>query len=115
MKDTQIKLLATSLIENEIDKKIAERILKLQKRDLKKLLFYLKKQIDEKKVYVLSAEELDSNTVKELRKIFTGKEIVEETDKTAIGGLKIRQKDIILDMTIKNTIEQTIKKLENSL
>lgn len=112
MKDTYISALAKQLVEKTVDKKTAEAVLeRFSKQDLKKLLFYLKKELAQSKVYVSSVDKLDTETLKTLQSIFKEKEIVSVIDPNVFAGIKIQDNDMIFDFSIKDKIKRTIQSL----
>jgi F0F1-type ATP synthase delta subunit len=116
MKDTYISALAKQLVEKTVEKKIAEAVLeRLSKKDLKRLLFYLKKELAKKQVYVSSVDKLDSEILQTLQSIFKEKEIVSISDPDLFAGIRIQDNDMIYDFSIKDKIKRTIHLLTQTV
>lgn len=116
MKDTYISALAKQLVEKTVDKKTAEAVLeRLNKQDLKRLLFYLKKELAQRKVYVSSVDTLDTETLKTLQGIFQEKEVVSVIDPDLFAGVRIQDNDMIFDFSIKDKIKRTIHSLTQTV
>jgi len=115
MQSKDIKKLAHHTITGgAVNKAIAEFVLKnLSRADVKNYLFYLKKEIALRTVYVSSAQTLEVDDQKKLAEMFPGQDTRFETDNTLAAGIVIRTNDTIMDASLKGTIEATIEKLRN--
>lgn len=93
---------------------IQEFVLKyLGKQELKTFLAFYKNALNKKRIYVSSSDNLSADSLKMLKDIYTGKEIVELHDESLGAGLKIVNDDMVVDFTFKKYINDTIEKLKN--
>lgn len=86
---------------------------RLGKSELKAFLAFYKAALSKKRVYVTSAEELSSESVKMIKSIYNDKEIIEIKDESLGAGLKLVNDDMVIDFTFKKYINDTIVKLKN--
>jgi len=111
----KIKKLATiAASSNIIPEDIKSYVLTiLGKQELKSFLSYYKRELDKRRVYVTTTEEISSEMMKELKSIFKHKEIMTSIDPSVGGGLKLTEDDMIVDFTFKKYINDTIERLKN--
>lgn len=115
--DKDIQQLAELTIENgKVNAQVAEFVLtKLSKGDLKKYLANLKQIFNKNRVYVTISDASVTNLKKTLEEAFKGKEVIFTEDKTIGAGFKAQMGDTIIDMTMKNYLEETVDKLKETL
>ena len=68
--------------------------------------------MQKERAYVTSASGLSIESMQNLKELFRGKEIISEIDENVGAGIRVRQKDIIIDYTFKRYIDDTIEQLK---
>ncbi len=116
-KEELLKQLAAEIVQKgSLEKKLASELLaQFKKADLKKLLFFLKKELAKKQIYVTISEGEIEKLKKELATVFPRKEILVEKDPSLIGGIKVKNGDNVLDFSVKNRIKYTVQQLAKNL
>lgn len=117
MNNKQLRKLALMTLKNgKIDSDVAKYALsRLSKSELKQYLFYFKNIVAKNTIEIISDTPLLSTTKKQLEKVFHGKTLTFEEDKKLGGGLFVRIDDTILDLSVKNYIEESVIQLKNNL
>ncbi|RJQ25574.1 hypothetical protein C4577_05420 [Candidatus Parcubacteria bacterium] len=101
--------------EEEIDSIVINYILKiLSKTELRSLVNYLKIQASENKVYLKASIE-DKEIIKEVERIFKGKEIIFEKDQALGGGIIVKYKDDVIDLSLSGYINQLTSTLKENI
>lgn len=111
----KIKKLAQIAAEkSEVPKDIEKFVLtKMSKKELKDFLRYFRLELDRKRVYIVSSDEISKENMSILKKQYLDKEIIESLDQTIGGGIKIKDNDMVIDFSFKSYINDTIEKIKN--
>ena len=114
-KEQKIKQLAILASQsNTIPEDVSSYVINyLSKQDLKMFMRFYKNELDKKRIYVYSPENLSENNMKTLKNLYEKKDIMLVIDSTLGAGLKIRQNDTIVDFTFKKYINDTIDTLKD--
>ncbi len=114
-KEQKLKQLAILASKSDsIPEDIASYLLNyLGKQELKVFLRFYKNEIDRKRVYVSTPQNLSQDSMKTLKNLYAQKEIILSVDPTLGAGLKIQQNDTIVDFTFKKYIDDTIDTLKD--
>ena len=117
MNNKQLRKLALMTLKNgKIDSGVAKYALsRLSKSELKQYLFYFKNVTAKNTIEIISDTTLSPTTKKQLAKIYYGKSLTFEENKKLGVGLFVRIDDTILDLSVKNYIEESVMQLKNSL
>lgn len=115
MKIHDIKKLAKhTIVDGAVNKAVAQYVTSnLTRSDIKNYVFYLKKEIQQRTVYITSAEELQESQKKKFAEMFVHKDAVFTTDKNLGAGIVIKTNDTIMDASLKGLIDTTINELKN--
>lgn len=88
------------------------RQLKLADKIIEEFINYAKEKDGLVRINITTATKLDENIIESIKKVFGKKvETTENIDKSIIGGLIVRTKDVILDASVKTQLT----KLKQSL
>lgn len=111
-----VKLVGLTFVHGEIDENVAIYVLqKLNKNELKIYSRYLKNEIEKNKVIITTSEKLSTEDTKKFKDFFPGKNVFFETDAALGGGIKVKTQNDIIDLSIKNYIDNTINSVKNDL
>lgn len=115
--DKDIQQLAELTIQNgKVNAQVAEFVLtKLSKGDLKKYLGHLKHFFNKNRVYVTISDASVADLKKTIEEAFKGKDVIFTEDKTIGAGFKAQLGDTIIDMTLKNYLQETVDSLKESI
>lgn len=104
------KLTAASFNKNNLDIKLVNRITKdLSRNELRTYIKILKENAKTKTVILVIPKIVNKSiTLKEMKKLFPGKNIQFKEDKSLIGGIKIIDGDIIYESNIKNRLDNLV-------
>lgn len=110
-----IKKLAINTFNKDvsINSKIANYALsKLKKNELKIYLRRIVKLNSEKTVIVTTAEDLKNKTKNNIESMFKDKKINYKVDPKLVGGIMIKDNDMIVNYTIDGIIDSKMKQIQ---
>ncbi len=115
MTEARIKKLAKlTLLNGKINKEVADFALSsLSRKPLFKYLGYLKKQAFENSVRIVSSEKLSTVWKNKIEEKFSGKNIFYETDSLLGDGIMAIMGDTVLDLTLKNYLDNITENIKN--
>jgi len=87
----------------------------LGKKDLKKFMLYLKKEMRQRNVAVRTAGDADEYTKNIIAGVFEGRELSYETKPGLGAGLEIEHGDNIAKVNIQNILERAISGIKENL
>src|SRR5579871_3012779 len=111
MNDQQLKQLAQISIQNGIiNEAVIDFVMHtLNRTQLKTFVRYLKNEREKNTITVKTAEPLNNTTTQQLENVFQNKEVTFKEDPRLGAGIYIHAGDNIIDLTLKTSINQTIK------
>ena len=117
MNNTQLKQLAEMTVQDgQVNRTVAEFVMtKLNRTQLKTYVMYLKNELIKDKVNVKTSEMIDQETEKQFQSLFAEKELQFETDEALGAGIYVKAGDTIIDLTMKNYINQTVNQLKDEV
>ncbi|HVT00877.1 MAG TPA: hypothetical protein VHE53_01420 [Patescibacteria group bacterium] len=116
MNKIDIKKLARLTAQSKkVDKKVADFILKMPRRDLALYLSYLKNSLNKTTVYVTSNIAVPTALKKTLIKEFSDKEVLFGIDKSIKDGIKVVNNDTVIDLSMNGYLDKTIGSLKQEL
>lgn len=109
------KLINASYINNNLDSTRVNRISKrLTKTELKLFIKLLKNYEKSKTLTLFVSSISEANEItKEIKKIYSDKNIVVREDKSLIAGIRIIDNDTIYDANIKNSLNEMVSYIKN--
>ena len=103
------KLAKLSIQNGEINDTIATFVSqKLNNLQLKKYIAYLKIEIAQTTVYVTTADVASEEFEVQLKNYFRDNTVIFDKNETLGAGLAVRHDDMIIDVSLKNMIENTV-------
>jgi len=117
MTDIKLRQLAQYLAGlNKIRKSDAKFILsKLNPKDLRTLFSYLKDEIQKNTLELTVSDKPSSPLLKELQERFQVENINISEDPSLGSGMRIKNYDMIYDLTVKSQIKYLVSEVENNL
>jgi F0F1-type ATP synthase delta subunit len=119
MNKANLRMLAQAAISDEaISEKVMEYTLKkMSRQDMRNFLFYLKREVLNRKVFVRTANTPDKETVKRIEEMFKDKNVeMNFSVKDSIGaGIEIEYRDHLVELSLKGLIERTFDQIKGSL
>lgn len=113
-KDLIKKLAKNSFVEDKIHPKIVKYVMQnLSKSDLREYVFFLKKELKSKIVYVKTSQNPTIEQKKEVENMYKNKKIIYEEDKTLGVSMIIKDDDKVIDASFKGLIDRTIDTLKH--
>lgn len=115
MTDEEIKKIAKLTIrEGRVNETIAKFVMtRFSRKYLLKYLMYFRKITFENSVRIVCSEELSSVFKKEIERKFAGKSVFYEADKALGDGIKAIIGDTVIDLSLKNYLDNIVKVLKN--
>nr|MBI5455577.1 hypothetical protein [Candidatus Levybacteria bacterium] len=109
------KLISASYIKNNLDSARVNRISKqLTRQELKLFIKLLKNYDQSKTVTLLVSSILASNEiVKQIKKMYSDKNVVIKEDKSLVAGIRLIDNDTIYDVNIKNSLNEMVSFIKN--
>lgn len=117
MKKNILRTLAKRIVqEEEIDDESNRYIVtRFNKKQLKQLLFFLKKYVREHVVTVRTSQPIDTYTSKRIANLFSGKKVMFQNDPSLGAGLLIYDNDDEIQLSIKGYIEKMVESVRTTL
>jgi len=110
-----VKILARKSLKGDlVDEIKVKKLYPLLKREeLKAYLRELKELVDKNTVYITlpSDEELSNDARKIFSKNFPGKNVKVSLDPSLIGGVRIKNYDMIYELSIRDQLEEALKSI----
>lgn len=110
------KLAKQSFTKNNLDLKVIKKITtKLNKKQLKVYIKYLKKIENEKIIQVFTPiYKIDDKVINKIKNMFPNKEIECIEDSSLIAGIRIVDNDMVYDFNLKDSLDNLIAHLKRS-
>jgi hypothetical protein len=100
-------LVSASFGPGGIDAKVADYVLtRVTRSQLKRFLFFLRREIERRTVYVRATQPIVEPTLRRLKSMYPGKEIVCGVDVALGGGIRIEFDSDVFDATIGGFLER---------
>lgn len=108
MDDYKARLVARQIaITGEISSTNAQKIIKILKnKDLVKFSRILNQELEKQTVHVVSADEIDRETLTKLKSLFPNKQIQNTVDGKIGAGIQVQVYDMIYDLSVKSEIKR---------
>lgn len=108
------KLAQIAASQSTMPRDVEEFVLKhMSKNELKDFLKFFKIELDKRRVYVISSDTLSGSVLNDLKDKFKDKEMVLSIDESLGAGLKIKDNDMVIDLSFQKYINDTIDELKN--
>ena len=102
--------------EEEIEEEDALYLVNnLRKKELKQLLFFLKKYQQEGMVTVRTSAPLDSSSNTKIRNLFATKKVTFQHDPALGAGIQVYDNDNEMQLSVKGYIEKILESARNAL
>ncbi len=110
------KLAEQSFKKNSLDLKTIKKIItKLNRRDLKAYIKFLKKLENERIIQVFTPiNKIDDKVINKIKNMFPNKEIEHIEDSSLIAGIRIVDNDMTYDFNLKDSLDNLITHLKKS-
>jgi hypothetical protein len=114
---TLMKLLVSASFESGgIDGKVVDFVLvRLTRFRLKRCLFFFRREIERRTLYVSAAQPIAEPTLRRLKSMYPGKEIVCGVDGALGGGIRIEFDSDVFDATIAGFLERAASTVKAAL
>ncbi len=109
------KLISASYIKNSLDWTRVNRIAKQLTRAELKLFIKLLKNYEKSKNVTLFVSSISNanKIVKQIKKIYSDKNVMVKEDKSLIAGIRLVDNDTIYDANIKNSLNEMVSFIKN--
>ncbi len=117
MTNIKLRQLAQYLAKSNKIKKSDTRFIlsKLDPKDLRILLSCLKDEVQKNTLELTISDKLSSTLLKKLQDMFQVNNINVYEDASLGAGMKVKQYDMIYDLSVKSQVEFVVSEIENTL